>query len=89
MDTVEELALKAYPKMSRITELEGTLIGDGNVDKREGFIEGYNQAKQDLIDKAKAWFTDNIPSEKVQLLWCDFELFIAENWHENKRIDAW
>mgnify|MGYP007122102682 CR=1 FL=1 len=40
---------------------------------------GYEQAKQDLMDKAKQWFTDNMPSEKVQLLWCEFEQFITEN----------
>lgn len=44
----KEQALKAYPKMSRITEPEGTLIGDGNAEKREGFVEGYTQAEKDI-----------------------------------------
>ena len=44
-----------------------------NILKRRG------QAEQDVMDKAKQWFTDNIPSQKLQLWWCDFELFIAEN----------
>ena len=46
---------------------------------RKCFSEGYNQAQQDLMGKAKQWFTDNIPSEKLQLLWCEFEQFITEN----------
>ena len=47
----------------------------------DGFYygQGYNQAKQDIMEKAKQWFTDNLPSEKVQLLWSEFEQFIAEN----------
>ena len=43
------------------------------------FIEGYEQAKQDIMEKAKQWFTDNLPSVNAQLLWCEFELFITEN----------
>ena len=45
----------------------------------DDYTAGYEQALQDLMDKAKQWFTDNIPSEKVQLLWCEFEQFITEN----------
>lgn len=46
---------------------------------RGAFAKGYKQALQDLMEKAKQWFTDTIPSEKVQLLWSEFEQFITEN----------
>lgn len=72
MSRAEEQALKAYPR-------EDDDWCEGNVDRRIGYKQGYNQAQQDLMDKAKQWFTDNLPSEKVQLLWNEFELFIAEN----------
>ena len=64
MSRAEEQALKAYPKMSRITEPEGTLIGDGNAEKREGFVKGYKQAKQDLWHNVK----DETPIDGERLL---------------------
>ena len=56
MKSAEERALKAYPKMSRISEHHGVIpadnkshyLGDANAEKREGFIEGYHQAEKDL-----------------------------------------
>ena len=45
---------------------------------RKCFSEGYNQAQQDLMEKAKAWFTEHIADKSVQLLWCEFEQFITE-----------
>ena len=61
MCKVEELALKVYPKMSRISEPHEAIpadnqshyIGDANAEKREGFINGYHQAEKDLSDKAR------------------------------------
>ena len=53
MTRAEEQALKFYPKMSRITEPEGTLIGDGNAEKREGFVQGYEQAEKDIAEHIK------------------------------------
>ena len=73
MSKAEEQALKVYPNIK---------IGEQRLDQssaREVYVEGYNQSHQDLMDKAKQWFTDNIPSEKVQLLWSEFEQFITEN----------
>jgi hypothetical protein len=70
--TAEEQALKAYPNIK---------IGEQRIDQssaREVYVEGYQRAQQDLMEKAKQWFTDYIPSEKVQLLWCEFEQFITE-----------
>ena len=72
MTRAEEQALKAYPR-------DDDAWCESNVDRRIGYKQGYNQAEQDVMDKAKQWFTDNIPSQKLQLWWCDFELFIAEN----------
>jgi hypothetical protein len=56
MSKAEERALEKYPKMSRITEHHGIIpadyeshyLGDANEEKREGFIEGYQQAEKDL-----------------------------------------
>ena len=56
MSKAEERAFEAYPKMSRISEPHGIIpadneshyIGDANVEKQEGFIEGYHQAEKDL-----------------------------------------
>ena len=48
-----------------------TTVGD--------YTDGYNQAEQDLMDKAKQWFTEYIADKSVQLLWCEFEQFITEN----------
>ena len=68
MTRAEEQARKAYPD---------TPYYGGRLAQRL-FAEGYEQAEQDLMEKAKQWFTDNIPSEKVQLLWSDFKQFITE-----------
>lgn len=75
MSKAEERANEAYPFK------EGDIVYDEErVEEAQGYyIEGYEQAEQDLIEKAKQWFTDNIPSEKVQLWWCEFEQFITEN----------
>jgi hypothetical protein len=56
MSKAEERALEAYPKMSRASEPHGLIpadnkshyLGDGNEEKREGFIVGYHQAEKDL-----------------------------------------
>ena len=56
MNKAEERAYEAYPKMSRISEPHGLIpadnkshyLGDGNEEKREGFIFGYHQAEKDL-----------------------------------------
>ena len=56
MNKAEERAYEAYPKMSRISEPHGLIpadnkshyLGDGNEEKREGFIAGYHQAEKDL-----------------------------------------
>ena len=56
MSKAEDRALEAYPKMSRVSEPHGLIpadnkshyLGDGNEEKREGFIVGYHQAEKDL-----------------------------------------
>ena len=56
MSKAENRAYKVYPKMSRISEPHGLIpadnkshyLGDGNEEKREGFIVGYHQAEKDL-----------------------------------------
>ena len=72
MSKAEEQALKAYPR-------EHDAWCESNVDRRIGYKQGYNQAEQDLMEKAKQWFTQYIADKSVQLLWCEFEQFITEN----------
>jgi len=56
MSKAEDRAYEAYPKMSRVSEPHGLIpvdnkshyLGDGNEEKREGFIVGYHQAERDL-----------------------------------------
>jgi len=81
MKKSEQAGLIAYPiKNVKIHKgYSGDFVDyDKNADKRKIFVEGYEQAVQNLMDKAKQWFTDNLPSVKAQLLWCEFELFITE-----------
>lgn len=82
MSKAKELAEQMFPKpqmesyddiLEYRNDMDWTFIARGAV------VKGYEQAKQDLMDKAKQWFTDNVPSEKVQLLWSEFERFIMEN----------
>ena len=70
MTKAEKRALEVYPVLS--------LTSDTNAPKRKYFTDGYALAEQDFIEKAKQWFTDNLPSVKAQLLWNEFELFITE-----------
>ena len=82
MSKAKELAEQMFPEpqMENYDDiLEYRNDRDWTFIARGAVIKGYNQAEQDLMDKAKQWFTDNLPSEKVQLLWNEFELFIAEN----------
>lgn len=79
MSKAEEMAMEAYPIKNEWVGNQYGSYGDINEDSREKFIQGYEQAEKDFMEKAKQWFTDNLPSEKVQLLWCEFEQFITEN----------
>ena len=82
MSKAKELAEQMFPEpqMENYDDiLEYRNDRDWTIIARGAVVKGYNQAQQDLMDKAKQWFTDNLPSEKVQLLWNEFELFIAEN----------
>ena len=88
MSKAENRAYEVYPKMSRISEPHGLIpadykshyLGDGNEEKREGFIAGYHQAEKDLeltwedipeifrISeqlKTSWWFRDNELTKKI------------------------
>lgn len=81
MTRAEERAMEAYPPRMAYNSMVSVALKekrDINANNRQKFIQGYVTAEQDLMDKAKQWFTDNIPSEKLQLLWCEFEQFITE-----------
>lgn len=69
MTRAEEQARKAYP--------DNPYYGGRSAQRL--FAEGYEQAQQDLMEKAKQWFTEYIADKSVQLLWCEFEQFITEN----------
>lgn len=47
MTEAEQKALEAYPN---------ALTGNLDNLKKDGFIKGYNQAAQNFMKKAKAWF---------------------------------
>lgn len=80
MSKAKELAEQMFPEpqMENYDDiLEYRNDRDWTFIARGAVVKGYNQAEQDLMEKAKQWFTDNIPSEKLQLLWCEFEQFIT------------
>lgn len=74
MSKVKEKALEEYPDYVGFDDVSKTLEH-----VRNAYVEGYNQAQQDLMEKAKQWFTEYIADKSVQLLWCEFEQFIMEN----------
>ena len=55
MSKAEDLALEKYPQRSVLVvpASGGGYYADSHL--REGFIEGYQQAEKDLIDKAIVW----------------------------------
>jgi hypothetical protein len=61
MTKAEEQALRVYPysKGKVVATGFGTIEFDQNHDERDGFIKGYNQAKQDFIEKATKWLKEN------------------------------
>ena len=81
MSKAKELAEQMFPEpqMENYDDiLEYRNDRDWTFIARGAFVKGYVTAKQDLMEKAKQWFTDNLPSVKAQLLWNEFELFITE-----------
>jgi hypothetical protein len=52
----EKKAVEAYPKV--LSPYYGDNILDRNVDCRAGYINGYDQAFQDFIEKAKEFFIE-------------------------------
>lgn len=61
MTKAEERALEAYPysKGRAVVTGFGTIEFDQNHDERVGFVEGYKQAEQDLMEKVCKWIEDN------------------------------
>ena len=54
MTRAEEAALKAYPKSEGIRELKG-------LSARPIFIQGYEQAKKETIERARKWLFSHLP----------------------------
>ena len=53
MSKAEEQALKAYPNIK---------IGEQHIDQspaREVYVQGYEQAEKDYMEKAEKWLKDN------------------------------
>jgi hypothetical protein len=72
MTKAEEQALKAYPRTD-------DAWGD-EWQKRVGFVEGYNQAEKDLMEKFKMWVIYNgYTAKDAEAVYNDFKQFITEN----------
>ena len=56
---VEERALEAYPVEIVKTNFD-TYEYDENVQAREIYAEGYEQAEKDMIERACRWMLDNL-----------------------------
>lgn len=68
MSKAEEAALKAYPKLSVASVcLDGTTPVDLNTGARKRFIEGYEAAEKDTIERAIAWLKENANKYIVDL----------------------
>lgn len=73
MNRAEQMALKVYPKMSRITEGHGLIpadyqchnLGDANAEKREGYVNGYKQAEKDTIERACKWLESLVDGDVI------------------------
>lgn len=56
--TAEQKALEAYPP--HYQKLAGDGYFDMSLEKREGYIRGYDQAMQDFLEKACEWLKESI-----------------------------
>ena len=75
MTRAEEQALKAYP--IKMAVREGY---DENLRERKGFVKGYKQAEQDLMEKFKMWVAYNgYTAKDAEAVYNDFKQFITEN----------
>lgn len=63
MTRAEQAALKAYPNDERkvFHSAFGTLEIDKNAPYREGYIQGYEQAEKDTIERACKWLFSHLP----------------------------
>lgn len=55
MSRAEERALEAYPIKNEWVGNQYGSYGDINEDSREKFIQGYEQAEKDFMEKAEKW----------------------------------
>ena len=56
--TAEQKALEAYPP--HYQKLAGDGYFDMSLEKREGYIRGYDQALQDFLEKAEKFFNKEL-----------------------------
>lgn len=62
----EQKALEAYPEI-RLYEPNY----DENVENREGYIKGYDQALQDFLNKACEWLQKEVVDDYIGIIWDD------------------
>lgn len=80
MCKAEEKALEVYPKMPRVSEPHGVIpadskshyLGDANAEKREGFVKGYNQATEEILEAVK----NHLLNHGYMKLW-EFETMLS------------
>lgn len=80
INKVNKKALEAYPKMSRVSEPHGVIpadskshyLGDANAEKREGFVKGYNQATEEILEAVK----NHLLNHGYMKLW-EFEAMLS------------
>lgn len=65
MSRAEERALEMYPE-EWWRDCDGD-AWDANEKRREGFIQGYEQAGKDIINKATKWLSEREWTNAVQL----------------------
>lgn len=78
----ENKALEAYPEVKYKTlgmlEGGGLIEVDLNIQNRDGYIKGYDQAMQDFLNKACEWLSKQPMSRPVFWTVEDFKNYMEE-----------
>ena len=76
MTRAEEQALKTYPRTD-------DAWCESNVDRRIGYKQGYNQAEQDIMEKAEKWWYKHLvgflKEGLAEGVIAEFKQFMTEN----------
>lgn len=63
MSKAKERALEVYPRSEKYTTTQRLIVND----LRDGFIQGYEQAEKETIERAIAWLKENANKYIVDL----------------------